>query len=141
MGDLSYITPDLNKPEDPTSRREAIRVLRAALAQGPASVKAVHDQLERDFGPQQGSTIEKLLIGFNARDARDEATYKALVDQLKAPDVGVRELALDNLRSLTGRDDLQYDSDKPDGPGLKAWRDLNDHHELRPSAAVGKAEK
>jgi len=141
VGDLSYITPDLNKPEDPTSRREAIRVLRAALAQGPDSVKAVHEQLERDFGPQHGSTIERLLIGFTAKDARDEATYKALVDQLRAPDVGVRELALDNLRSLTGRDDLQYDADKPDGPGLKAWRDLSDHHELRPAATVGKAEK
>jgi hypothetical protein len=141
VGDLSYITPDLNKPEDPTSRREAIRVLRAALAQGPDSVKAVHDQLERDFGPQHGTTIERLLIGFTAKDARDESTYKALVDQLKAADVGVRELALDNLRSLTGRDDLQYDPDKPDGPGLKAWRDLSEHRELRPAAAVSKAEK
>jgi hypothetical protein len=140
VGDLSYITPDLNKAEDPTSRREAIRVLRAALAQGPDSIKAVHDQLERDFGPQQGGIIEKLLIGYNSREAQ-EATFKTLVDQLKAPDVGIRELALDNLRSLTGRDDLQYDPDKPDGPGLKAWRDLNDHHELRPAAAVGKAEK
>ena len=69
VGDLSYITPDLNKAEDPTSRREAIRVLRAALAQGPDAVKAVHEQLERDFGPQQASTIEKLLIGFTAKEA------------------------------------------------------------------------
>ncbi len=141
VGDLSFITPDLNKAEDPTSRREAIRVLRAALAQGPDSVKAVHDQLERDFGLQQGGTIEKLLIGFNAKDALDPVTYKGLVDQLKAPDVGIRELALDNLRSLTGRDSLQYDADKPDGPGLKAWRDLSEHHELRPAAGAGKAEK
>jgi hypothetical protein len=140
VGDLSYITPDLNKADDPTSRREAIRVLRSALAQGPDAVKAVHDQLERDFGPQQGSAIEKLLIGFTAKDA-GEATFKGLVDQLRAPDVGIRELALDNLRSLTGRDDLQYDPDKFEGPGLKAWRDLSDHHELRPAAPVGKAEK
>jgi hypothetical protein len=141
VGDLSYITPDLNKPEDPTSRREAIRVLRSALAQGPDSVKAVAEQLKRDFGPQDGAAIEKLLIGYTAKEARDEATYKALVSKLSAPDVGIRELALDNLRALTGRDDLQYDPDKFEGPGLSAWRSLLDTHELRAAAPVGKAEK
>ncbi len=141
VGDLSYITPDLNKPDDPTSRREAIRVLRAALAQGADSAKAVHGQLERDFGPQQASTIEKLLIGFNTKDARAELTYKTLVTQLEAPEVGIRELALDNLRSLTGRDDLQYDPDKVRGPGLTAWQELNNHHELHRAAGAAKAEK
>ena len=33
--------------------------------------------------------------------------------------VGVRELALDTLKQLTGRDDLGYDPDHPDGKGLE----------------------
>jgi hypothetical protein len=142
VGDLSFITPDLNKADDSIARREAIRVLRAALAQGADSAKALHDQLERDFGQPQAGTIEKLLIGYNAKEARDEATYASLVKNLSAPDVAVRELALDNLRSLTGRTDLQYDPDQYEGPGLKAWRDLLRDHELRPAAAAAtKAEK
>jgi hypothetical protein len=140
VGDLSYITPDLRKADDPTARREAIRVLRAALAQGPDSAKALHDQLEREFGSPQAATIEKLLIGFNAREARDEATYAALVKSLSAPEVAVRELALDNLRSLTGRNDLQYDPDKFEGPGLTAWSELLRQHELHPPAPAAKAD-
>jgi hypothetical protein len=151
VGDLSFITPELNKADDPMARREAIRVLRTALAQGPDSNKAVRDQLDRDFGQPQAVEIRTLLIGFNPKEARDEATYARLVKDLSAPDVAVRELALDNLRSLTGRGDLQYDPDKFEGPGLKAWRDLLRDHELRPAVptpapappptAAAKAEK
>jgi serine/threonine protein kinase len=138
VGDLSFITPELIKPDDPTARREAIRVLRTAVAQGPDSMKALHDQLEREFGQPGAGTIEKLLIGFNAKEARDEATYALLVKHLSAPDVAVRELALDNLRSLTGRGDLQYDPDRLEGPGLNAWRDLLRNHELHPATVAAK---
>jgi hypothetical protein len=146
VGDLSFVTPDLNKADDPTARREAIRVLRAALAQGADAAKALHDQLEHDPQLQgQAATVEKLLIGFNSKEAREESTYALLVKHLSAPDVSVRELALDNLRSLTGRGDLQYDPDKFEGPGLKAWRDLLRDHELRAAApaaaATAKSEK
>jgi hypothetical protein len=141
VGDLSFVTPDLNKPDDPTSRREAIRVLQVALAQGPDSVKAVHDQLVRDFGEEPARTIEKLLVGFTPKEARDEATYASLVQNLGAADVGVRELALYNLCTLTGRDYLEYDADRPEGRGLRAWRDLLRDHELRPMAAASKGEK
>ena len=64
-----------------------------------------------------------------------------LVGQLSAADVGVRELALDNLRSITGRDDLEYDPDKPEGRGQKAWSDLYRNHELRPTQVVGPGKK
>jgi hypothetical protein len=142
VGDLAYITPDLNKPDDPTARREAIRVLRAALAQGPDSIKVVSDQLVRDFGEDQARILDKLLTGYTAKEARDDATYTTLVKYLAAPDVGVRELALDNLRTLTGRDDLEYDADKFEtGRGLNAWRELLKNHDLRPPAASGKTEK
>ena len=45
--------------------------------------------------------------------------------------MGIRELALDTLRRLTGRDDLGYDPDKPAGKGFDAWNDLLRRNELR----------
>jgi hypothetical protein len=141
VGDLSYITPVLNKADDPVARRETIRVLRAALAQGPDAVKGVHDQLVRDYGEDQAKTLEKFLVGFTAKEARDDPTYTKLVQNLAASDVGIRELALDNLRTLTGRDDLQYDPDKPEGRGLNAWRELLKNHELRAASPAVKSEK
>src|SRR5262249_14141488 len=132
VGDLSFLVPVLNLPDDPVSRREAIRVLRASLAQGTDAAKAVHDQLVRDLGEDEAKTVEKLLVGFTDKEAAEEATFTSLVQQLKAGDVGVRQLALDNLQALTGRDDLEYDPDKPEGRGLRAWSDLLKSHELRP---------
>jgi hypothetical protein len=141
VGDLSFLVPVLNTADDPTSRREAIRVLRAALALGPDAHKALHDQLVRDLGGDQATVVEKLLTGYTPKEARDDATYNDLVLKLSAAEVGIRELALDNLRSLTGRDNLEYDPDKPEGTGLRAWKELLRNHELRPAAALGKAEK
>jgi hypothetical protein len=141
VGDLSFLVPVLNMPDDPVSRREAIRVLRTSLAQGPDAAKALHDQLVRDLGEDQARTVEKLLAGFTDKEAGEEATFTTLVQQLKAAEVGVRQLALDNLQSLTGRDDLEYDPDKPEGRGFRAWNELLRSHDLRPVSAAGKAKK
>jgi hypothetical protein len=139
VGDLSFISPILNTADDPVARREAIRVLRAALAQGPDAVKAVHNQLLSDYGEDQAKVLEKYLVGFTAKEARDDPTYTRLVQSLSAPLVAVRELALDNLRTLTGRDDLEYDADKPEGRGLNAWKELLKSHDLRAAGGAVKA--
>lgn len=143
VGDLSYLVPVLNKADDPGARREAIAVLRATIAQGPDAAAALRNQLARDLGAEQGAKVEKLLVGFTAQEAGEEATFSALVQQLNGVEVGVRELAVDNLCRLTGRDSLEYDPDKPEGRGLQAWRDLLRDHELRHVAPTpaGKAEK
>jgi hypothetical protein len=137
VGDISYIVPLLNKRGDTsasTARRAAIGVLRSYLDQGPEAAKALRAQLQRDLGDDLAKTTEKLLVGYSPKDAADEATFARLVELLgttDAAEVGVRELALDNLRQLTGRDDLDYDPEKPEGRGLKAWRDLLKNHELK----------
>ena len=38
--------------------------------------------------------------------------------------LGVRELAIDTLKRLTGHDDQGYDPDHPEGKGFAAWKDL-----------------
>ena len=134
-GDISMIVPILSTPDHPPRRKAAINVLRAFLAQGPDALQDLREQLWNSYGPDLAAPVEKLLIGYTSTEAREDETYTNLVQQLSNEDVGVRELALDNLRSLTGRDELNYDPDKPLGPGLKAWKDLLRDHELRPVAA------
>ncbi|HMB06614.1 MAG TPA: hypothetical protein VKP69_23110 [Isosphaeraceae bacterium] len=136
VGDISYVVPLLSKRDDPVSRRAAIDVLRASLRQGPDALKDLRNQLLNDYGPDLAATVERLLIGYTPGKAREDATFHTLVQLLSSDDVGVRELALDNLQALTGRDPLDYDPDKPEGRGLLAWRDLLRDHELRPAGAL-----
>jgi hypothetical protein len=138
VGDLSLIVPLLSRTGDPTAsaaRKSAIAVLRAYLAQGPEAAKSLHEQLQDDMGDEMAATAEKLLVGYSAKEAAEESTYAKLVQLLGSTEdgeVGIRELALDNLMTLTGRDDLGYDPEKPGDKGLKAWRDLLRAHELHP---------
>ena len=53
--------------------------------------------------------------------------------------VGLRELALDTLKQLTGRDDQGYDADHPEGKSLIAWKELQRQGKLHYSATRGKA--
>ena len=145
VGDQTYIVPLLNKKGDAaaaTARREAIAVLRDFLSRDDDSAKALHDQLKRDFGDELGATAEKLLIGYTPKEAADPMTYSKLVQLLGTTEdgqVGIRELALDNLMRLTGRDDLEYDPEnpKPESKGLRAWRELLRSGELRAAGATG----
>ena len=141
VGDISYITPLLNKqgdPTAPTARRAAILVLRSYLAQGPESAKTLREQLRRDFGDGLAPTAEKLLTGYTPKEAADPATLDKLVgflSPIEDTEVGLRELALDNLMQITGRDSLDYDPEKPLGKGLRAWQDLFRLNELKPAAS------
>lgn len=143
VGDISYIVPLLNKRGDAaasTGRRAAIAVLRAFLAQDPAAARTLREQLQRDLGTDLGATAEKLLVGYTAKEANDPKTYEKLVKILETTDeaeVGLRELALDNLMQLTGRDDLEYDPENPksDSKGMRAWKTLAANHDLKPAGA------
>jgi hypothetical protein len=143
VGDISYVVPLLNKrdyPTAPTIRRAAIAVLRASLAQDAAAAKTLRDNLQNELGPDLAPTAEKLLVGYTPKEANDPATYRKLVGYLATTgesEVGIRELALDDLMQLTGRDDLDYDpeSPKPDSKGLRAWRDLEKAGDLKPPGA------
>ncbi len=139
-GDISFIVPLLNKKgttNAPIVRRAAISVLRAYLAQGPEAAKGLREQLKRDLGDELAATAEKLLVGYTPKEANDPATFTTLVTILGRNDdteVGLRELALNDLMNLTGRDSLDYDPEHPEGAGLKAWRELLKNKELKPAA-------
>jgi hypothetical protein len=143
MGDISFVVPLLSR-EEPVKRRSAVRVLRSYLGEGEEAARALHKQLESDFGRDQGERIEKLLIGYTDEEARDPKAkvFATLVEMLKAKDdnLAMRELALDNLQTLTGRDDLGYNPVKPEGNGLRAWQGLLNNNELKP-VSTPKAKK
>jgi hypothetical protein len=140
LGDLSYLMPLLRKEGDPVARRSAIAAIRAYLALGPEAVARVREQLDAEFGQDLGTLAQHMLIGFTPEEASSRDTYPRLVGLLAAErePVGIRELALDTLKRLTGRDDLGYDPDHPGGKGLEAWNDLLRRNELKPLAPRAK---
>jgi HEAT repeats len=122
----------LGSQGDSAVRRAAIGTIRSLMDRGPEMAKAVHEQLIITFGDGQAETVEKLLTGFTNQEALEDATYTKLVQLLSSSDLAVRELALDDLQRMTGRDDHGFSADTPEGDGLKKWQDLLRLHELRP---------
>ncbi len=126
LGDMEMIVPVLNRPRDPAVRKAVVERLRGVLEQGATEpAQSVRRALEGELGDPWGPVAEKLILGYNRDESMNEMLLARLVSYLKdAPFVGVRELALDNLKRLTGRDGLEYDPENPMGKGLKAWEDL-----------------
>jgi hypothetical protein len=126
VGDLSLLTPILARAGDAPARQAAAASLRQYLVENPEGQKALREELSHEFEGETSALVEQLLIGFSSEQASQEETLELLVNQLspQTPSLVVRELALENLRTLTGRDDLGYDPEAPDGQGLERWRSL-----------------
>ena len=125
IGSTEQVVEVVSRKEDPAVHRAAVEVVRSTLAQGGGPAQSVKEALVRQYDQPWADVTEKLIAGYGSEDAKDEATLAKLVEYLSAaPSRGTRQLALDNLRALTGRDTLEYDPDMPEGKGLKAWQDL-----------------
>jgi hypothetical protein len=134
LGDLSLLTPILERPDDPAARRAAIAELREELASGEAASRRAWDQIEADLGSVDRARLAKLLPGYSPEEARPPV-IEDLVESLSSREasVAIRELAIDNLRRLTGRDEPAYDADQPE-QGYAAWRKLLEDGALKPVA-------
>lgn len=124
LGQLDEVVFALDRRDDPATRRAAAEVLRAYDDRGVAAEQAVAAALERFSGADWAATVRKQLDGYSADEATDPETFKTLVKLLEHREVAIRQLALDQLTTLTGRDSLEYNPDQPQGAGLKAWQDL-----------------
>jgi len=126
IGSMEQVVEVASRKEDPAVHRACLDVLKTGLAMGGDTAKAVHDAIVRQYEQPWADITQQLIIGYRPEDAKDDAILIKLVEYLSAaPTRGTRQLALDNLRALTGRGDtLEYDPDAPEGKGLKAWQDL-----------------
>ena len=136
LGDLSFLTPILSRAGDRGARQSTISTLRAFLSRGTAAARQVRASLAEEFGDQPAQIVEKLLVGYTPDEVARKETYQRLVELLSPRDqlLAVRELALDNLKNITARDDQGYDPDSPDEKGYNAWRTLLNKDELKPAA-------
>ncbi len=141
LGDLSLLMPTLSRAGDAVTRKSALAAIRSYMGLGPDATNRVRDQLAEEFGDDTASFVAKMLVGYSPNEASDPKVFERLVAALgpEQQSIGVRELAIDTLKQLTGRDDLGYDPDHADGKGLSAWIELQRQGKLRYSAARGKA--
>ncbi|QDV34196.1 hypothetical protein [Tautonia plasticadhaerens] len=122
---LEQVMPLLNQVNAPSLRSSAIDVLRRRISRGPAAAEEVLDLLGRFTDPaEEADELGLLLVGLGPDDRSDPDRVAGLVADLSSPNPSVRQLAIEALRALTGREALGYDPDQPEGPGLKAWQDL-----------------
>jgi hypothetical protein len=134
LGDLSLVTPILSRKDDAIARRAAADALRGYMGLSPEAAGRAHAQLVQEFGEQTAALVQKLLVGYTPEEASNPEVFRRLVEML-SPDqesIAVRELALDSLKKMTGRDELGYNADKPEGRGLATWKDLLVRGELKP---------
>jgi hypothetical protein len=123
IGQYSIVVAALSAPDQPETRRAAIDVLRAGLAQGAPSSERLQQELERTGDEAWVDLVGRLLAGVQKAEESDPGP--ALLQLLDHQDVGIRELALDNLMRLTNRgDSLGYNADAPTPETLRAWSDL-----------------
>ncbi len=134
LGDLSLLMPILSREGDPVARRKTLDAIRSYMSLGPDAAKRVQAQLDEEFGENVGAIAYHMLVGYTPDEVAKGDLYPRLVGLLSSdqPSVGIRELALDTLTRLTGRDNLGYDPDHPSGKGLEAWNDLLHRNELKP---------
>ena len=121
LGDLSLLMPMLTRDDDPIARRRTIKAIRSYMARPrgrqPRAHRARRGIRRRDLG----AIAQHMLVGYSPEEVAKGDIYPRLVGLL-SPDqgsVGIRELALDSLRRLTGRDDLGYDPDHPTRQGAR----------------------
>ena len=144
VGDLSLIVPLLNSkgghPRRSVARKRSpccgSSSPEARLREGTPGTAP-----SREYGDDEAVIVEKLLVGYTRKEAGEKATYKDLVQLLEKAESRHRRpstRALDNLMELTGRDELEYDPEKPEGKGLRAWKDLVRNEELKAAAKKDK---
>ena len=142
MGEMSYLMPLLSRKDEPAVRKGACSLQSGRTRRlGPAASGAVREQLVAEFGEEKASVVGKMLVGFSSQEAASPQLLGQLVALLSPEEesVGVRELALDTLKQLTGRESKGIDPDHPEGKGLSTWMDLERQGKLRVAAPRTKA--
>ncbi len=135
MGEMSYLMPLLSRKDDSAVRQGALAGVRLYTALGPEAAAKVNEQLVEEFGDETAAMAGKMIVGFSPQEAASPQLFSELIELLSPAEqsVGVRALAVDTLKRLTGKGDMGYDPDHPEA-GHAAWVDLEREGKLRPTA-------
>ncbi len=93
----------LNEVDHHESRIAAINGIRNWLARAPQNGELLKNALLKQFSPEMTQIMERLLWGFQEKDAQDRFISGRLVEWLEHNHVIVRELAFNHIYHLTGR--------------------------------------
>ncbi len=110
-----------NEAGSTDSRRSIIDSLRDGLDSGDWEAVHLFESLQNSLqnrelsGPKLKSYISR------PGEASNQMKLAELVESLQDMNVIIRDLALDHLKSISGRDNLDYDPDKPSEAGINAW--------------------
>ena len=102
-------------------RRSVITSLRDGLEMGDASSVTFLTDLVKTMQNPEISGIRLRQFITRPGEASSELSPKDLVESLQDMNVLVRELALDHLKSISGRDSLEYNPDMPEMSAINAW--------------------
>jgi hypothetical protein len=102
-------------------RRSVITALRDGLEMGDASSVTFLTDLVKTMQNPEISGIRLRQFITRPGEASSELSPKDLVESLQDMNVLVRELALDHLKSISGRDSLEYNPDMPEMSAINAW--------------------
>lgn len=91
-------------PDDSEVRVIAIESIREAIYFQPQVVAQLRESLYLLYDQQDTESILQMLVGYSPDELAREETYERLVDQLQNERLIMRELAIYNLKTLTGRD-------------------------------------
>ncbi|WP_449342997.1 hypothetical protein [Tautonia sociabilis] len=123
-GHLELVAELLNTPDAPELRAEAMTILLRQMARGPEEAAMVHRLLDRVAPAEAVAPMDRLLTGYPEDRQQSPEVLAELVGALSSPNPGVRQLALQTLMTITGRDAQGYDPDSPDEDALESWRSL-----------------
>jgi hypothetical protein len=138
IGRLPPLIDAMNELDKREVRQEAIATLRHYLARGPAQADALADALLAKLNKdrERADGVMKLLRGLTDAEAKDKDAYDALIKLLspdRAPELGIRELAIMNLEELAGKlETANYLPDKPSESAIRAWRMALENGRLPP---------
>ncbi len=108
------------------TRLAAIHTLRGWLPTAPENAGLLEHEVSRYFPDEDVATVTELLWGYSEADARDPAISRTLVDHLGHRDVAIREIAIFQIKRLTGRD-RDYHANVSESMRNPAWMRWKDH--------------
>jgi len=96
----------------PDNRAAAVSLLRSVVLTDPAGTAAIRQALLQSLPAAEADLVLRLLRGYSKQEFANGAVSRQLLESLDSESLIIRELAIRDLRELTGRD-FGYSATEP----------------------------